>query len=69
MSIPENEAFFRRCWLTLKAAAMTTRKATLLEQMNKIECAADGIKITRPSPSKKSGENQNESEPEQIARI
>lgn len=69
MSIPENEAFFRRCWLTLKAAAMTTKKPTLLEQMNRIECAADGVKITKPSPSKKSEDNQNEPETEPVVRI
>jgi len=60
----ENEAFFRRCWLTLKAASITTRKKKLLEQMNEIECAAGSVRVTISSPVKKSEGSQYAREPD-----
>lgn len=61
-----SEAYHRRCWITLKAAAMTTSKWKLLAQMNEIECAAEGVKVTiPPSPKKKSEENQDDRKPDE----
>ena len=61
----ENEEFFRTCWLRLKAESMVARKKKLLEVMNEIECTSGGIKFTRPSPKKKSEENQDDGKPDE----
>ena len=60
-----SEAYHRRCWITLKATAMTTSKWKLLAQMNEIECAAEGVKVTIPSPKKKSEEDPNARKPDE----
>lgn len=66
----ENEDHFRRCWITLRATATEENKWKLLARMNEIECGAEGVKVTKPSPKKKSEENQNASEPaEEFVRI
>jgi hypothetical protein len=55
-----NEDYFRRCWLTLKAATIAQKKTRLRIQMDEIECAAGGVKVTKPSPvSKKSEEKKD----------
>ena len=61
-----SEAYHRRCWITLKAAAMTESKWKLLARMNEIECAAEGVKVQKiPSPTKKkSEESPNDGEPD-----
>jgi len=40
-----NEAFFRRCWLTLKATNPRLRK-----RMTEIECGLEGIRVREQEP-------------------
>jgi len=53
-----NEAFFRRCWLTLAATNPRLRK-----RMLEIECAIEGIRVKeqKPLPNRSRAE-QDESE-------
>ncbi|KKL08768.1 hypothetical protein LCGC14_2572560 [marine sediment metagenome] len=54
-----NEDYFRRCWLTLKGATIIQKKTRLRLQMDEIECLVGGVKVSKPSPKKKS-EDKNE---------
>jgi len=49
-----NEAFFRRCWLTLKATNPRLRK-----RMTEIECGLEGIRVREREPSPKKSEEDN----------
>jgi hypothetical protein len=59
-----NEAFFRRCWLTLAATNPRLRK-----RMLEIECAVEGIRIREQKPLPDESKARQNDESEEIVPI